>query len=110
MMRLLVALLIACAWLGADATPSQVADPATEKERRDSGLIEETRRRLVQLDVSLTGPPELTADLQAEDFRLVVGGKAIQDFHVDRVCGGQPRPARRGSPVTRCACCATTKS
>jgi VWFA-related protein len=97
-MRYLAPLLIVCACLGADLAPAQTTHAEPEEERPDSGLIEETRRSLIQLDVSVTGPPELTADLKPDDFRLVVGGRVIEEFHADRVCAGQPRPRTLATP------------
>lgn len=100
-MRYLAALLIVCACLGAPNTAAQTTTAEPEEDRKDSGLVEETRRRLIQLDVSVKGPPEVIADLQADDFELVVSGKLISDFHADRVCGGQPRPATLAPPEER---------
>jgi VWFA-related protein len=61
--------------------------PAVPQETpRDIDLIEETGRRLAQLDVSVSGPDEAIADLTAEDFELIVGGNFIESFIVDRAC------------------------
>ena len=47
---------------------------------RDVGLREETSRRLVQLDVSVTGPDEAIRSLVPGDFELSVAGRFIDDF------------------------------
>ena len=71
---------------------SQVEDPAAaqetapQEEPRDVGLVEETGRRLLQIDVSVRGPAGEVDNLTAADFRLTVGGRTIEEFTVDRVC------------------------
>jgi len=62
------------------------------QEPRDSGLVEETGRRLIQLDVTASGPREAIAGLLAADFELAVGGRAIERFTVDDLCD-LPGPA-----------------
>jgi VWFA-related protein len=54
--------------------------------QEDVGLIEETRRRLLQIDVTVRGPAEALEGLTAEDFELDVGGRAIESFLLDPVC------------------------
>ncbi|MEE8412026.1 MAG: hypothetical protein V3S47_05955 [Acidobacteriota bacterium] len=58
----------------------------TGDEPREIDLIERTGRRLAQLDVSISGPDDAIANLTAEDFELVVGGRFIESFIVDRAC------------------------
>ena len=53
---------------------------------RPSGLVERTGRQLVQLDVTVSGPEEVIANLTRDDFELVVGGRPIDEFLVDRLC------------------------
>jgi hypothetical protein len=53
---------------------------------RKTDIIEQTGRRLAQLDVTVLGPDEEIADLGAADFELSVGGKVISEFIVDRTC------------------------
>jgi VWFA-related protein len=70
------------------------ADPVPpEQAPLESGLVETAERRLVQLDVSVTGPPEIIADLKPEDFRLAVGLDKIERFVLDNLCA--PGEARR---------------
>jgi VWFA-related protein len=72
------------------------------------GLEERAERRLVQLDVTVTGPSDAIADLTAEDFELAVMGRPVADFTIDRVCeqtrptgeiGGDRPDADRALPV-----------
>jgi VWFA-related protein len=65
----------------AEDTPSPPGD-----EPRPSGIIERAGRELVQLDVTVTGPAQAIADLTRDDFELVVGGRPIDEFLVDRLC------------------------
>ena len=53
---------------------------------RDLGIVERAGRRLLQVDVTVTGPEEIVRDLSADDFQLVVGGREIEEFIVDRLC------------------------
>jgi VWFA-related protein len=63
-------------------------DPAAggDTEPVEVGLEERARRRLVQLDVTVTGPRDVIAGLTARDFDLAVMGRPVVDFTVDRVC------------------------
>jgi hypothetical protein len=63
---------------------------AQEDEPRESGLIEETGARLVQIDATLTGPAEVLDSLTSEDFRLKVGLKWVTEFEVDKLCHDAP--------------------
>ena len=77
------------------ATSAPVAQEGATKPQ-DVGLIEHTGRRLVQLDVTVTGPADELAAITADDFELVVGGHRIESFTLDRICdepaGQQPEP------------------
>jgi VWFA-related protein len=67
-------------------TPS---DGEIEVEQpRDLGIVERAGRRLVQVDVTVTGPEEIVSNLTADDFQVVVGGREIEEFIVDRLCVG----------------------
>ncbi|MBW2465306.1 MAG: hypothetical protein JRH11_26900, partial [Deltaproteobacteria bacterium] len=68
-----------------------VAQDATERTPpRDSGLVEQTEERLIQLDVSFTPKKKRAGlpipELEPEDFELVVGGRPIPLVHADRIC------------------------
>jgi len=88
---------LAVLWLVLPATGAQ--EPETAEPQR-SGLVEETRRRLAQLDVTVTGPPEAIRSLTREDFELGVGGHIFDEFIVDAVCEPVPTAdARPAEPV-----------
>jgi VWFA-related protein len=59
---------------------------AQQEEPREIGLVEKVFRNLAQIDVTVTGPEAVIGELSAEDFELVVGGRFIEDFIVDKVC------------------------
>jgi VWFA-related protein len=82
--RLLASGILTCAVaLSWPAAPAQQAEP---EEPRQTDLVETTERRLVQLDVTVRGPREAIADLDSEDFELVVGFSKVTDFFVDNLC------------------------
>ncbi len=66
----------------------------TGDEPREIDLIERTGRRLAQLDVSVSGPDDAIGNLTADDFELVVGGRFIESFFVDRACNIGERMVR----------------
>lgn len=82
------------------ATAVEPDVPAEEPPPRESGLVEETGRRLIQLDATVTGPRETIAGLTREDFELVIGGKPIDDFLVDNLCSlpDEEQPAETAEP------------
>ena len=92
-----LAYLIAAGSLLLSAMPALPQDSGDEP--REVDLIEQTGRRLAQLDVSVSGPDEAIANLTAEDFELVVGGKFIESFIVDRACNLQERVVRTTAPA-----------
>jgi hypothetical protein len=54
----------------------------------DLGVTEETGTTLGQVDVTLTGPPEALAQVQADSFRVFVRGKRVERTIADRLCPG----------------------
>ncbi len=68
--------------------PAQESDPGAEAEEepRRTDLVEHTKRRLIQLDVTVLGKREALVDLTAEDFELSVNGHAIESFLLDNLC------------------------
>ena len=62
----------------------------------ESGLVEQAGRRLVQLDVTVTGPKDEVATLERDDFELIIGGRPIRELTVDNLCAlevdGGPSP------------------
>ncbi len=93
--------------MGSQINPAE--QPAEQREQpRDLDIREQTGRRLVQLDVTVSGPGEAIAALTRDDFELVVGGKLIEDFFVDGICPessvvepsvAEPDPAEIAAPV-----------
>jgi VWFA-related protein len=77
----------------AAAALAAVLAAADDGTTRESGIVERTGRRLVQLDVTITGPPDEVATLGASDFELVVGGRRIESFTLDRICDDRPSRA-----------------
>lgn len=87
---------LALVWLGA-TTPGQEPE-----EPKDLGIMERTGRRLGQLDVTVRGPDEVIGGLEATDFEVVVGGRFIEKFLVDRLCspeGPEARPVEVAEPT-----------
>ena len=68
-----------------------------EPEPQRLGLEERVERRFAQIDVSLTGPPELLTNLTAEQFHLTVRGKNTPIVAIDSFCG---RPSKDERPVS----------
>jgi len=56
------------------------------------GYQEQVETRLVQLDVTVSGPEEAIRGLEASDFQVRVGGVELAEFTVDDFCkpGGRP--------------------
>ena len=52
----------------------------------DTDLVEQTERRLMQIDVTVRGSAEALAELTEKDFKLAVGREDIEEFVLDRVC------------------------
>lgn len=75
-------------WFVAFAVTAE--EPQTEgpKQPLDLGLTEQAERRLVQLDVSVQGPPEVIRELVREDFELIIDGQRIEQFILDRIGDG----------------------
>ncbi|HKQ61813.1 MAG TPA: hypothetical protein VJS92_11000, partial [Candidatus Polarisedimenticolaceae bacterium] len=59
--------------------------------------LEHATRRLVQLDVSISGPRQSVADLGPADFELTLGRKPIRELFVDNFCGTPPQPPVPGT-------------
>ncbi len=58
--------------------------PANEKPKR-TGLVEKAGVRLVQLDVTLSGKPEVLSRLTRDDLEVWLGNRQVKDFHLDIV-------------------------
>ena len=82
MMRAAAATLVCLAcWVASGPSPAQSAPPA-----RDSGIVEQADRRLMQVDVSVRGPAAVIDALTESDFTVAVGREDIEEFVLDRVC------------------------
>jgi VWFA-related protein len=83
------------------ARPAEEPDPAP-REIPESPLVERVASRLAQIDVTVSGPPELVQGLTPEDFRVRVGLKRVASFTVDRFCGDAPGelPAGAARPAS----------
>lgn len=84
------------------ASPAQ---PRQSDTPRESGIVESTATRLVQIDVSVSGPRDAIQTLQASDFLVKVNHEKLESFQVDRLCGEPPPDAPSAdapvSPVVR---------
>ena len=89
-----------CLSLLAAAPQLAWADENGEAEQpRQIGLVERAGKRLAQLDISVSGPPELVATLTADDFRIKINFKRLKDFQLDRLCG-VPEGETSADPTT----------
>jgi len=80
----------------AAGSASGAADPADGLAR--SGLVERSSTHLAQVDVTISGPPDVIAYLTRDDFKLKVNLTKIQQFEVDRLCAPpELDPARKAS-------------
>jgi len=79
---------------------ASVTRPSAQQQPRDIGLREQAERLLVQLDVSVSGAESTIASLTKDDFELIVMGRTLDDFIVDRVCH-QPTLVASDAPATR---------
>jgi hypothetical protein len=90
------------------AAPGEPPPPSTPLE---SDLVERASARLIQIEVSVTGPPDVIPHLTSADFRvklkrpligpisITTSDEAIEEFEVDAICGppGSAEPVEHGS-------------
>ena len=89
-----VAFVLSTIWLCAAASIAQddAGPESTIEEPLDLGIEEHAERRLAQIDVAVTGPPEVIGNLTSEDFQVFVGdlvtsgGAAFTPTFADRIC------------------------
>jgi VWFA-related protein len=67
------------------------APPRAETEEdppnpRSVGLVERAETRLAQIDVTVLGPPDVIGTLGAEDFRVKIHLRRLEQFKLDRLC------------------------
>lgn len=73
-------------FLMGSAVPARDSKKEPEEAPRPSSLVERTGTRLVQLDVTLSGPSKALEGLTRKDFVVKVGGHPLEKFEVDREC------------------------
>jgi hypothetical protein len=64
---------------------------AEQDQRLSTDLEERVEKRLIQLDVTVTGPSDVISTLTSEDFELylgniALGGQRVEKIYVDRMC------------------------
>ena len=94
-LQAVAALWFLLSWTAAGAVPD---DPTGESEPRPSGLVEEAESRLAQIDVTVTGPPDVAASLRPEDFRVKINLRWLDEITVDRFCPAPGETAIAGRP------------
>ncbi|MBD3867319.1 MAG: hypothetical protein IFK94_04255 [Acidobacteria bacterium] len=57
-----------------------------EREPKELGLHTRTTSRLFQVDLSVSGDPDVIRSLQPADFKIKIGIHKLTDFILDRVC------------------------
>ncbi len=72
--------------LGAFAPSVAQEPPERPSAPLPSGLVETVETRLVQLDVSVEGKDDTIYELTSSDFELLVAGREITTFNLDRLC------------------------
>lgn len=72
--------------LGSDALAAPAPQSGADREPQPSSLVERAESRLAQLDITVTGEPDVVSSLTAEDFVVRVNFRRIVDFHLDRFC------------------------
>jgi len=74
--------------------PLSTAEGIEPDPTHPTDLVEETESRLAQIDVAVTGPPDVIADLGPADFKLKVNLRWLEEFALDSYC--EPAPDARG--------------
>ncbi len=84
------------------AALASISGPVRPDGQKPSDVVEHVTVRLEQIDVSVSGPRAHIETLARSDFRVRIGGKALEDFTVDRVCAerSDERVAASPRPVT----------
>ena len=57
-----------------------------EEQPARSGLVEREETELAQIDLTVTGSPDVIATLTADDIKLKVNLKKVREFQLDRLC------------------------
>jgi VWFA-related protein len=74
--------LLAVAVAAMSATPAQ-----SPEQPREVGLLEHAEARLAQLDITVTGAPEIVGTLTADDFAIKINFTTLDRIQIDRLCG-----------------------
>ncbi len=83
--RLVCSISVALA-LAAQMGPTRAAEPAAEAKPKNLGLVEKAGAHLGQLDITVTGPPEILDTLTRQDFDVYLGSRELTDFVLDKMC------------------------
>lgn len=83
-MRCLATVLIVLSFTSVNAQSPEQTEPSEQPAR--SGLVEREDTELAQVDLSVTGPPDVVATLTADDLKLKVNLKKVREFQLDRLC------------------------
>lgn len=88
--QLVFALLLVLPFTAIAEEPGTENDP-DPNQRLSTNLQERVEKRLIQLDVTVTGPADVIPTLTSEDFVLYIGnialgGQRVEDLHIDRMC------------------------
>jgi VWFA-related protein len=76
-------LLLIAVLLGSSIVVGEQDDPSGPKR---TDVVEREGTRLVQIEVNLRGPADTLDSLTRDDFALTVGGSAVEEFEVDKLC------------------------
>jgi len=80
------------------AAPAPAQPSPDEEPPRELGLTERAGTRLAQIDVTVTGPTAVVADLEPADFKVKVNLTRIRAFILDRFCSPpEPQPTPESS-------------
>lgn len=80
------------------AVATEEGQPAGPEDPRRLGIVEQTGRRLLQVDVTVRGPADAVDTLTPEDFIVEVDGREIEGFLLDRVCSEEPAVSIDAAP------------
>ena len=66
--------------------PAPAQNDPGDDDPKELGLHTRTSSRLFQVDLSVSGDPEVIRSLQPADFKIKIGIHKLTDFILDRVC------------------------
>ncbi len=65
---------------------ARATEPLAETKPKSLGLVEKAGAHLGQLDITVTGPPEILDTLTRQDFDVYLGNREVNDFVLDKMC------------------------